>query len=301
MEQRPTPFATRLGLFLLHGAGKLASLSLGAIYVSRPMRAWLGRWDRTRPLPEYGGRVGLVAHVFYPDLLPEILACWEALPSGSGLVLTTSAENVAALASAIPATAKVVAVGNRGRDIAPFLTLLNGGLLDDLDVVLKLHTKRSKHLLDGDIRRRLLFSFLAGSRRRVQAVLLQFEDERTGLVGWGATWRRHPIWWMGDREQATRLGETMGIAMPSSPAFFEGSMFWVRVSALRRLRQAALRPEDFEPEDGQTDGMVHHAVERLFAIAAVADGYSVQDLRARPLLAQTTAGSSSAAVPESRA
>jgi rhamnosyltransferase len=172
---------------------------------------------------------------------------------------------------------------NRGRDIAPFLALLNTGVLDPYDVVLKLHTKRSPHLRAGDLRRRLLFALLAGNPRQAAHIRQLFNDPHVGMVGWGLAFRNSRRWWTGNE---TRLRQIAGRTTPQIqvvPGFFEGSMFWVRVGALGALRSLALQPDDFEPEGGQLDGMLHHAIERMFALSAWAGAYRVHAISGKVL------------------
>jgi rhamnosyltransferase len=286
LDRQASPWRHRAGVFK-HYLVKVVTLTIGAAVVSGPAEA-LRRWcDRKAPLPEFHGGVGLVAHVHYLDLLDEILACHGRLPRGAALIVTAQPDKVAAIEARLAgmAQARVVPCVNRGRDIAPFLTLLNAGALDAFDAVLKLHTKRSPHLRDGDIRRRLLFLTLAGRRQLVARTLALFEDRATGLVGWRGCWRNSPLFWMLNRARVEALARRMGIAPPAQPALFEGSMFWVRPAALARLRALALTPDDFEPEQGQVDGALHHAIERVFALAAIADGYVVRDAGGRRLLA----------------
>ncbi len=173
---------------------------------------------------------------------------------------------------------------NRGRDIGPFVALLNAGTFDPYDAVLKLHTKRSPHLLDGEIRRKLLFSMLAGERYATWRLLTAFEKSDTGMVGWKDCYREASPYWMGNRARVTSLAAEMGIpAEAVRLGFFEGSMFWFRPAALERLRGLKLSWDDFEAEARQLDGTLHHAIERCFTLAARADGYSIRDLKGRIL------------------
>lgn len=269
-----------------HVVAKLATLTLGFAYVSSSAAAYR-RWrDRHLVRPHFSGRIALAAHAFYPDLIGEILACHATLPEQTDLFVTTSVDALPRAETELGGVqgAHLSAAPNRGRDIAPFLTLLNRGALEGYDAVLKLHTKRSPHLRDGNIRRRLLFTLLAGSRRRTAQALALFEDPKTGLVGWGPCWRHKSSFWMNNRARVGELARRMGIAPPGEPAFFEGSMFWVRPAALARLRGLDLTIEQFEPEEGQLDGALHHAVERSFALAVAAEGYVVRDLKGRILL-----------------
>lgn len=281
--------AGRLGprsrAFARHVWQKIAALTLGAVFVSEPGRAIrrsLARFRRPAPPPAL--KLGLVAHLYYIDLLPEILECRAQLPAGSRLHLTVPEDRIEQARQAVGETPDVVLhpSRNRGRDIGPFVALLNAGVFEPYDAVLKLHTKRSPHLLDGEIRRRLLFTMLAGEPHATRRLLASFENPQTGLVGWEACYRQAPPYWMGNEARVRVIAERMGVpAAQLRLGFFEGSMFWFRPTALARLRDLRLSWEDFEPEAGQLDGTLHHALERCFTIAAWADGFSVRDLDGR--------------------
>src|SRR6185312_13688006 len=111
----------------------------------------------------------------------------------------------------------------------------------------------------------------------------QFDDAATGLVGWRASWRGSALFWMLNRPRVEALAARMGVPVPAEPAFFEGSMFWVRPKALARLKAMRIGLDEFEPEAGQVDGALHHAIERIFVLAAIASGFSVRDCAGRLL------------------
>ena len=264
---------------------KAAEVIGGVLFLAAPTQAVWRRWPAARtPLPQAttaAVRFAVVAHVYYPELLAEIIACWQHVCRVTGrpvpLYITTTDTRAAAVAARLAGLAAVqLHVGpNRGRDIAPFIGLLNAGTLDRYDAVLKLHTKRSPHLWTGNLRRRLLFTLLAGSPRQVGYVERLFRDPAVGIAGWRLSFRNRPSWWMHNLDRVAALAPRMRPAAVPACGFFDGSMFWCRPAALTALRSLALTVDDFEPEGGQTDGALHHAIERMFTLAAWAGGYRV--------------------------
>ena len=272
--------------FVKHLWQKFLGLTFGPLLVSEP-----GRWTRAqlaalRPsVPVPAVRSAVVAHVYYIDLFPEILRCRDVLPGAVPLHVTVPWDRVAAVqALAAPhLDVHIHPCENRGRDIAPFMSLLNAGIFDGYDAVLKLHTKRSPHLRDGDVRRKLLFAMLCGERNAACRVLAEFARPETGLVGWASAYRTAPEYWMANELRVSELTRRMNADEAIRLGFFEGSMFWFRPAALERLRRLDLKTEDFEDEAQQLDGTLHHAIERCFTIAAWADGFVVRDLKGRIL------------------
>lgn len=273
--------------FARHVYQKIAAVTIGRVFVS-PVGQW-GRKALARlraPAREPKLRLAIVVHAYYPDILPEVLACRAELPGDVALHVTVPPERVAAAVAALAGVSGVTMhpCQNRGRDIWPFISLLGAGVFDGYDAVLKLHTKRSPHLLDGEVRRRLLFTMLCGERNATLRSLAAFESPETGIVGWAACWREAPPYWMANRPRVEALARRMGASPEASRlGFFEGSMFWFRPKALVALRELALTADEFEEEAGQVDGTLHHALERCFTIAAWSRGFQVRDLRNRVL------------------
>jgi len=74
---------------------------------------------------------------------------------------------------------------------------------------------------------------------------------------------------------AGRLGQTPESIKPLS--FIAGTMFFARVDALTPLLNLAINDDDFEPEAGQVDGTLAHAIERAIAISCEAQSYELTD------------------------
>ncbi|WP_320109521.1 rhamnan synthesis F family protein [Bosea sp. NBC_00550] len=286
-RSRNVSLAVRSRAYARHVFQKVAGLTIGAISVSQVGRRWRSKWAARGEQAAWPAlKVAIVAHVYYPDLMDEILACQALLPAGAPLFVTVSPDR-SALVRAAAVGRKEVFIHeheNRGRDISPFLTLLSTGVLDCYDAVLKLHTKRSPHLLDGEIRRKLLFDKLCGNWNTTCRALAAFNEPSTGIVGWGQCWRATPSYWMANESRVRELAARM--QAPDEAVrlgFFEGTMFWFRPAALASLRELNLRPAAFEMEARQLDGTLHHAVERCFTIAAWSRGFDVRDLNGRLL------------------
>ncbi len=270
----------RIPIKLIEVVGGLAFLSTFG------QAAWAWRLRRWRDRPATQARTAVVAHVFYPEMLHEIVACRRAVSETTDLHITT----VPTLAQAIRAALRdeprvhVHPCVNRGRDIAPFLALLNARILAPYDAVLKVHAKRSPHLWTGGLRRRLLLTLLAGRREQTARILALFARPEVGMVGWRACFRSRKLYWMLNEGRVRALAARMAPGAEIGLGFFEGSMFWFRPAALEPLRQLELSADQFEEEAGQIDGALHHAVERAFTLAAVAAAFDCVDISGRLLM-----------------
>ncbi|MFC7431115.1 MULTISPECIES: rhamnan synthesis F family protein [unclassified Agrococcus] len=235
-------------------------------------------------------RVLVVAHVFYPDMLPELAARIAGLGPHRLVVTTFGAERGVELERGLEAldVAGEVRVmpSNRGRDISAFLLgcrdLLTSG---EVDVVVKVHSKRSPQVggTAGRAFKRLLLDNLLGSGGHAQRMLGLFaESPRLGLVvppmvhSWYGTLGRA---WYTNRPRAIEVARRAGIRVPlddDSPVAPYGSMFAARPEALAPLVEAGFDWDEFPTEGEYKDGSLAHVIERLFAPAAQERGYAVR-------------------------
>ena len=240
----------------------------------------------------------MVVHVFYLDIWTEIAAALRSLLRVFDVHVTTPlASDVEKIRAQFP-RCQVHVFDNRGRDIAPFLALLESGVLDRQEIICKLHTKKSagrNPILGAVWRYRLLFELVVRPDITTRIVSRFADDDRLGVLGCGAY--RSPnatcdeeLSWGKNRPGFIALCEHMGVAKDAMKLdFFCGSMFWVRRSALEPLRQLRLLPE-FAEERGSLDGELEHVVERLFTTSAVLAGFSVQSVEDMWPIASQRAG-----------
>jgi lipopolysaccharide biosynthesis protein len=226
--------------------------------------------------------LAVVVHVFYHDLWPEIEAALKRLDFKFDLFVTVtwlgddSDEFVAAIRKAWP-DACVVAMPNHGRDIFPFVHLINSGLLDPYRGIAKIHTKRSPHREDGDHWRRHLISGIlpgAGTRRLIERFLA--DSDAAFWVADGQFYRGTE-WWGSNEESARLLLNRVEIRMDrENLAFPAGSMYWLKPLMRDMIRGMRLEMDAFDPEIAQVDGTLAHAFERTLGYLALHAGQTIR-------------------------
>ena len=227
-------------------------------------------------------RIAVCLHLFFVELWPEIHEQLRMLPEPFDLFVTlpefAMTPQIARITVECPGV-RFVPVPNRGRDVLPWLQLLNAGVLDNYEYVCKLHGKKSTHANVGALWRRDILAALLGSSTNVASLISQMDEDRTlGLLGPKATWvmAADDNAWAKNKQHLNELVARMGLpsaAVPSS--FFAGTMFWYRPAALRSLAALGLSSGEFAHEMGQTDGTLAHAVERILTPVAQNVGFRV--------------------------
>jgi len=243
--------------------------------------AWLEATRRavhTTAVTRKPPRPCVIIHAWYEDVLDEILAALAKIEQPLRLIVTTSNErlkHIEAVLTRHGRTAEIEVHENRGRDVLPFLHVADRLLNEGESLVLKLHTKRSPHRTDGEQWRRDLLECLASPSRWNGIVSAFAADPALGLVAPEGHVQPMSYFWGGNAQNVAFLCTRLGIAAPneSHDRFIAGTMFWVQLDSLRPLLDAHLSPDDFEPERGQLDGTLAHALERLMVRCAEDAGY----------------------------
>jgi GT2 family glycosyltransferase/glycosyltransferase involved in cell wall biosynthesis len=223
----------------------------------------------------------ILLHAYHVEVLPEMAAYLRRLPFRAGLVVTTDTEAkrqavLAAFAGWAAGMLDVRIAPNRGRNVAPQLIACRD-VFESHELVLILHTKVSSHTDALAGWRERLLDDLVGSPAVARDIMGTFASlPKLGVLAprTFSLVRRHMIW--GENYQASRrLADRLGFNLyPDSPLDFPaGFMFWARTAALEPLLDLGLDWEDFEPEDGQKDGTLAHALERLIFYACELSGH----------------------------
>jgi hypothetical protein len=231
-------------------------------------------YPEIRPLRRgCAGKVLVIAHVYYPEIWPELAERIKRIPVPYDVVATLVEGDTPGLVDEIVTDfpgAIIETQPNRGRDIWPLVHVAELGLIGDYDAVLKVHTKRSPHRLDGDAWRERLLDGLCPSPEGIGLILeLLRRDPKVGMVApAGAVLGRE--FWGANAALIDALAARTGVPVdPASVWFPGGSMFWTRPGPLNRLRNAGLTIEDFEHESVFLDRTTAHAVERFLGALVV--------------------------------
>jgi glycosyltransferase involved in cell wall biosynthesis len=227
------------------------------------------------PFPE-GARIALHLHVYYPDLLPEILRRLTANQVRPDLLISVPSEDIKRETQSLldDYDGRVVdlkVVPNRGRDIGPFLTAFGATLLDNYDIVGHLHTKKTKDVEDASMaeawRSFILENLLGDSAHMADLILSRMiADPSIGMV---CPDDPYVVRWGKNRPYAEGMAFKLGLHhLPEHFLFPLGTMFWARVEALRPSFELGLGWDDYPSEPLPYDGSVVHALERLLGLCA---------------------------------
>jgi glycosyltransferase involved in cell wall biosynthesis len=237
-------------------------------------------------------KISVVCHLYYPEMLDEILAYLAHFQVQFDLIITTTHEKHGLIQQKIldknPGyRVNIVDFENRGRDIGPFVSVLSSHLME-YDVICKIHTKSSIHDINLKGWRKYLYDQLLGNSQIIETILNHFQnDSELGMVwplpfpylasmgldkGWGPP--------NGREQNFSRAIKTFPemefINIDENISFPIGSMFWFRPQSLRFIASKLLKVEDFEPETQQIDGTLAHAIERTLGIMVKKTGYTTK-------------------------
>ncbi len=226
--------------------------------------------------------VAVVLHLYYLDLLEEILDYLKNIKRTYHLYITTPFEadvpNILNILHAYKQTSTIMLIENKGRDVAPFLNLYRSGALDNYDAVLKLHSKKSTYdKAWGKFWRAQLYEALCGSPQIAEKSIALLETQQAGMVGP----EKYFIKQWGDFKNQKNVLNILSASQLPCPkdetefGFFAGTMFWFSPKALKRIHTLPALAFEFAPEAKKQDGTLAHAWERLFSLLCRANGAHV--------------------------
>lgn len=237
--------------------------------------------------------IAVLAHVFYPDMMPELMEYINNIPSPYDLYISVANDSGADVINDFLSNKKDsfnlrsfeirVVAENRGRDIGSLLITMQDVVLDkNYDYICRVHSKKSPQnsMTQSEHFKKQMFDNLLLNKVFVSK-LLKFlrRNPNVGFLAPSMVHIGYPTLghsWFTNKQLALDVANKLGIIVPFddfSPFAAYGTMFWFRPKALRRIFNNSWKWNDFNAEPWHSDGSLSHVIERLFIYAAHTDGY----------------------------
>jgi lipopolysaccharide biosynthesis protein len=222
-----------------------------------------------------------IAHVFYTDLANEIVEAFLRCGTLNSVVITTPTPADELLIDALEKLSKerptlniaVLPTENIGRDIYPFLQAIRHQYVLDCDVFLKIHTKKSLHLDEykGHHWRQQLLSTLCPSPEQTSQISASLHNTDEAWIACPDEFTAGNESWGRNKKNVKKLAKEIDIKVSRNLVFAAGSMFWARSELVKCLSKLHIEQLFDQDKDGQLDGSISHAIERLFGVIAISN------------------------------
>lgn len=230
------------------------------------------------PIRKHQDTIAVIVHAFYTDILEDIITSLKTVSDYKvKLYVTTPYEHESMVGYLLEKSSLdylLLPLENRGRDVFPFIKIMETVIKEGHNYLVKIHTKRSKHREDGDKWRNDLYSKLITSSAVSNAMNIFTEDKHIGIIGPDGHIVPMNYYWGANAYNVEKLCYRLGYKLDEIRElnFVAGTMFFARVDALKPLISLGLTREDFEDEEGQIDGTIAHAIERVISVSSNAAG-----------------------------
>lgn len=235
--------------------------------------------------------IAAVIHIYYEELAEMCCRYASQLPEYVDIYVTAPNEDKLKIVKEAftPITDKKVEfriVGNRGRDVAPFLVGCKD-LIDKYDLICKVHDKKVyqiKPMSIGESWNNMCFDNMLKNKNYIENIINLFNvNEKLGMLmppipvhgpyypttGKGEWGENFPD----AKELADKLGLKCDMVESKEPVAPLGSMFWFRTDALKGLFDVDWQYDDFPKEPIADDHTILHAIERIYPFCVQDRGY----------------------------
>jgi lipopolysaccharide biosynthesis protein len=220
-------------------------------------------------------------HVFYPDILSDILNRIQINKTDIDVYVSTGESSFSDVSRTLSEYQQIKSilkvVPNRGRDLGPLLTEFEDEL-QAYDVIGHVHTKKSLEIQNSAFAHDwfyfLIENLLGGQHCMADTIINEFkQDTRLGLVFADDP---HLLDWGGNKIFAQKIAEELKIAtLPNHHFNFPvGTMFWARPKAIRPLFDLKYSWNMYPQEPLPYDGSMLHAIERLIPLIGASQGFT---------------------------
>ena len=231
--------------------------------------------------------IAVQAHVYYEDLINEIIEKTNNIPVKFDLLITTTSLNKSKIIEkyikkySISNNYEIKIVENKGRDILPLLNQLKN-IFNKYKYICHIHSKKTEnHPYLGKNWRYYLYNNLLGSKEIISDILSDFEKyDRLGFI-FPETYFQILLYFGKKRKKLNEmyLNYLLKIIFTNHKYqtgneldFPAGNMFWARVLSIYQIFELNFL-EKFPKEKGQIDCTIMHGIERIWLYLVKLNGY----------------------------
>ena len=220
-------------------------------------------------------KIAVQIHLFYEDLIEDIINKTNNIPVKFDLYFTITSQNIYKLLDnyiknySVANFYEILIVGNKGRDVLPFLNQMRPQL-KKYKYICHIHSKKSETAPEiGFHWRNYLFNNLLGNSNIVYEILNDFEKNKKlgfifpetfhGIIKFFYVLTKETKYWMDFISSKLFHFNDIG-ELVNFPA---GNMFWAKIDAIFQLFVLDFS-EYFPKEDEQTNDTIMHGIERIW-------------------------------------
>lgn len=237
-----------------------------------------------------------VVHIHFPEIWRDMKNSIRSINPDEIIVTTTKKSNFTDLVRKDFPNVKTLELPNQGRDIWPLIKLAQEGHFNEKSIIFKIHTKKSKHLLNGNRWRKDLLQGISCSETVTSAVkfLLEFGDY--SLVGHDTYLRKMDQSRISANREYASWSKQNELRLYDKDVFYvDGTIFACKSEVLSDLAQLSLTSDNFVVESSDSSpfspvfAIKMYLYERLSMFPSVKAKRSKMDLNTRPASPETYA------------
>ena len=230
--------------------------------------------------------IAVQAHIYFIDLLEEIINKTNNIPVKFDLyITTTSSEKKKYIEKNIKNYSKhnnyeILVLENKGRDVLPLIIQFKR-VYKKYKYFCHIHSKKTEASPKrGYLWRRYLFDNLLGSKEIISEILTNFENNnKLGFIFPETYIELIKYFFHIDMNNIKYLNYLLNYIFPGYriggfEEFPAGNMFWARVDAVYQIFEGNILEQGTPKERGQLDSTILHAVERIWTYIVQLNGYS---------------------------
>lgn len=222
-------------------------------------------------------KLAIVIHAFYEDIFSEILKKISLTNFSYKLFVTAPFEiegKIRKMLEELGQDFVLRILENRGRDVLPFLCIYPDIRAEGFDIIVKVHTKKSTHRKDGRVWCGDILDKLLENSSLDRALAAFATDPTIGMIGPHGHCISLASYLGENKDRVFSIGARLGLSQDdvASQSFVAGTMFIARTEVFEPLVRLGFDDAAFEPEAGQKDGTLAHALERAMALSVKASG-----------------------------